>query len=115
MTTEFLVIPKATYNILQRLTGASRPDTALSLALKDLVRLRMEEAQMNIAAFEKKYGMTFAEFEKACQDGQIKNAFSYEVEKDDWEWEAALTDRAALEEISEWLIRKLHFKISSNR
>ena len=104
MATEMLVLPKGAYNILHRLTGASRPDVALSLALKDLVRLRMDEAQVHIAAFEQKYGMSFTEFEKACEDGRIPDPYSYEVEKDDFEWEAAITDRAALEEISEWLV-----------
>lgn len=104
MATDMVIIPKSTHNILQRLTGQSRPDIALSLALKDLVRLRMGEAQAHIAEFEKKYGMTFPEFEEACENGKIQDPFSYQVEKDDWEWEAAITDRVALEEISQWLV-----------
>jgi len=38
---ETLVIPKSAYSILRRLTGETRPDVALSLALKDLLRLRL--------------------------------------------------------------------------
>ena len=41
-TIDELVIPKTTYNILRRLTGETRPDIALSQALKDLTRLRLE-------------------------------------------------------------------------
>ncbi len=104
MAIETVVVPKAVQNILQRLTGQSRPDIALSLAIKDLVRLRREETQTRIKEFEKKYGMTFQEFEAACEDGRIKDPDSYEVEKDDWEWEAAITDQEALEEISQWLV-----------
>ena len=37
-----LVLPKPAYNVLRRLTGQSRPDIALSLAFKNLVRLRLE-------------------------------------------------------------------------
>ena len=104
MAVDMVIIPKSMHNVLQRLTGQSRPDIALSLALKVLVRLRMDEAQSRMAGFEKKYGMTFSEFEEACENGKIPGPFSYEVEKDDWEWEAAITDRASLEEISQWLV-----------
>ncbi|MBI5840829.1 MAG: hypothetical protein HZB19_12070 [Chloroflexi bacterium] len=104
MVTEMVVIPKSAQNILQRLTGQSRPDIALSLALKDLVRLRLDETQARIKEFEKKYGMTFSEFQVAWENGQIKDPYSYEVEKDDFEWEAAISDRTVLEEISQWLL-----------
>ncbi|MDO9299852.1 MAG: hypothetical protein Q7T89_00650 [Anaerolineales bacterium] len=104
MNTEMVVLPKGTHNILRRLTGQSRPDVALSLAIKQLVRLRTKEAQEQIKSFENKYNMTFVEFEKACDDGRIEDPFSYEVEKDDFEWEAAITDLAALEEISQWIV-----------
>ncbi len=103
MVTDMVIIPKSTHNVLQRLTGQYRPDIALSLAIKDLVRLRVDEAQSRIAKFEKKYNMTFPEFEEACENGKIQDPFSYEVEKDDWEWEAAITDLETLEEISQWL------------
>ncbi len=104
MVVEQVVIPKGVYNILRRLTGQSRPDVALSLAIKELVRLSMKETKAQITNFESKYGMTFTEFEKACDDGRIKDPFSYEVEKDDFEWEAAITDLASLEEMSQWIV-----------
>ncbi len=99
-----LVIPKPAYNVLRRITGESRPDVALSLALKELTRFRLEAARTRIAAFERKYGMTFGDFDRAWQGGKIPDAHSYSVEKDDWEWEAATTDLAALEELARWLI-----------
>jgi len=52
MVVDNLVLPKATHNLVRRLTGQSRPDLALSLALKDLVRLRIKEAKSQIAEFE---------------------------------------------------------------
>lgn len=104
MVPEMVVIPKSAQNILQRLTGQSRPDIALSLALKDLVRLRLDETQARIKEFENKYGMTFSEFQAAWENGQIKEPYSYEVEQDDFEWEAAVSDRTTLEEISQWLL-----------
>lgn len=101
---EILVIPKPVYNVLYRLTGEPRPDVSLSLALKDLVRLRISEARSKIAAFEEKYGMGFAAFTEALKVGEIPDAHSYTVERDEWEWEAATTDLAALEELAEWLV-----------
>ena len=102
MATELVVIPKSTHNILRRLTGESRPDVALSLALKQLIRLRIESAKADLASFEKKYDMTFTEFEGAWIDGRIEDAYSYPVEQDYMEWEATVTDLAALQEILQW-------------
>ncbi len=104
MVTDTVIIPKSIHNVLWRLTGQTRSDVALLLAIKDLVRLRVNEAQSRIAKFEKKYGMTFSEFEEACENGKIPDPYSYEVEKDDLEWEAATTDLETLEEISQWLV-----------
>ncbi|MFZ5819047.1 MAG: hypothetical protein ACOYYJ_04015 [Chloroflexota bacterium] len=102
--TDTVVLPKSVHKVLSRLTGQSRSDIALSLAIKDLVRLRVIETQTRISEFEKKYGMTFSEFEEACKNGTIHDPYSYEVEKDDFEWEAAVTDLETLEEISQWLV-----------
>ena len=104
MAVEPLVIPKPAYNILRRLTGESRQDVALSLALKDLVRFRLEAARSTSAAFEQKYGMSFSAFEQEWSAGKISESHAYPVEKDYWEWEAATTDTQALEELSQWLV-----------
>jgi len=96
-----LVLPKPAYNILRRLTGETRPDVALSIALKDLVRLRLEAAQTVIAGYEEKYGMSFSEFQQAWQAGRISAPYSYTVEGDYWAWEAAVSDIKALEELAE--------------
>ncbi len=103
MVLESVVIPKATHNLLRRLTGESRPDLALSLALKDLVRLRTESAEARIAVFEKKYFRHFRDFEEAWKEGKIEDAYSYPIEQDYFEWEAAVTDLEMLQEILQWL------------
>jgi len=103
MSSEILVIPKPAYNVLRRLTGESRPDVALSLALKELTRLKLEEARAKSAAYEKKYGLSFAGFSEDWHAKRIANAYSYAVERDYWEWEAAVTDAQALEELAQWL------------
>ncbi len=104
MAVEPLVIPKPAYNVLRRLTGESRPDVALSLALKDLVRFRLEAARSVNAAFEQRYGALYNAFEQDWKAGKIPTPNAYPVEKDYWEWEAAITDMRALEELAEWLV-----------
>jgi hypothetical protein len=98
---EPLVLPKPAYNLLRRLTGETRPDVALSVALKDLVRLRLEAAQLVIANFEEKYGVSFNEFQEAWQAGRISAQYSYAVEGDYWAWEAAVSDVKVLQELAE--------------
>ncbi|HKZ84043.1 MAG TPA: hypothetical protein VJ793_10360 [Anaerolineae bacterium] len=105
MAMDTVVIPKPAYNVLRRLTGQSRPDVALSLALKDLVRLRLEAARSTSAAFEQKYGMTFSVFEQQWKAGKIPEPHGYTVEKDYADWEAALSDVKALDEFDDFLNR----------
>jgi hypothetical protein len=47
--------------------------------------------------------MTFVEYEEACLDGRIKDPYSYEVEKDGWDWEALITEIEDFEEMAQWL------------
>ena len=102
MTTEMVVIPKGMHNILRRLTGQSRADIALSLAIKDLIRLRIEAAETRIAEYEQKYGMKFPEFEQAWKNGEIKDPYSYPVEQDYMQWETAIADLGLLQEMLQW-------------
>jgi hypothetical protein len=62
-----LVLPKPAYKVLIRLTGESRPDVALNLALKSLVSLKIEAARTTIHEFEEKYKMNFVEFQEKWQ------------------------------------------------
>jgi hypothetical protein len=102
MTTEMLVLPKSTYKLLHQLTGETHPNRALSLALKDLIRLKLEEVETRIRAYEQKYGMSFAVFDKKMQAEDIPDSYSYEVEQDYLYWEAAIGDRKALQELAKW-------------
>jgi hypothetical protein len=99
-----LVLPKPVYKVLRRLTGESRPDVALNLALKSLVNLKIEAAHTTIHEFEEKYSMDFVEFQDKWQAGEITDARSYAVEQDYWAWEAAITDLSELEELADWMI-----------
>ena len=103
MVTKSVTFPVSIYQALQQLTGEARVERALPIALRDLIRFKIHELDEKIAAFEKKYGLNFVEFERACEAGRIENPYSYEVEKDDIDWEIALNQRKDLEIIAKWL------------
>jgi hypothetical protein len=96
-------ISKPLHRILSDLTGEERFDIALHLATKDLVRLKLKETEEEIVNFENRYKMAFEKFKKAWEKGQIPKKYSYEVEKDYWEWEAAISDQKRLRQMLEQL------------
>lgn len=96
-------ISKPIHKILTDLTGEMRFDVALHLATKDLVRLKLKEAEEQRKQFEERYQMDFEAFKRAWDEGQITDKHSYEVERDYWEWEAAVTDEKRLREMLEEL------------
>ena len=98
------VISKPVYQILSDLTQEPRLEVALPLAIKDWVRLKLKETGEQRAAFEQRYGMDFAAFKQAWQEGRIADKHSHQVERDYWEWEAATTDKERLRQMSESLL-----------
>jgi hypothetical protein len=97
------VITKPIYRILADLTREERVEVALPLAMKDWVRLQLQEARAQRRQFEQLYGMDFAAFKRDWQAGRIPDAHSYETERVYWEWEATITDEQRLQQISESL------------
>lgn len=89
-------VSKPIHRILSDLTGEERFDLALQLATKDLVRLKLKEAEDQLASFEQRYKMNFVEFKRAWEKGKVPDKHSYDVEKDFWEWEAATGDQKRL-------------------
>ena len=93
------VISKPIYRVLTDLTQEPKLEVALSLAVKDLVRLRLKEALAQKATFEQRYGMDFDSFKQTWDANGIANKHSYEVERDYWEWEATVADAEHLQEM----------------
>ncbi len=98
------VISKPMYQILSDLTQESRLEVALPLAIKDWVRLKLKETSEQRQAFEQRYGMDFATFKQAWQEGRIADKHSHQVEHDYWEWEATATDEERLQQMLESLL-----------
>lgn len=97
------VISKPIYRVLSNLTQESRVEVALPLAIKDWVRLRLKETRQQREKFEQRYQMDFPAFQQAWQEDRITDKYSYEVERDYWEWEAAETDEERLQRMLESL------------
>lgn len=96
-------ISEPLHTILSKLTGEQRIDAALNLATKDLLHFKLREAEQETKRFEDRRGMTFPQFQQAWQNDQIADKYSYEVEKDYWEWEAAHAEIIWLREMIEKL------------
>lgn len=93
-------ISKPLQRILSDLTGEKRFDVAIHLATKDLVRLKLKEVEEQIACFKNRYKMDFEKFRHAWDSDKILKKHSYEIEKDYWEWEAAVNDQKKLQQMT---------------
>jgi hypothetical protein len=98
-----LVLPKGTAQALQDLTGEPRPDAALRLVLRDALAYRLEQIEADLRAFEVKYGMTFDEYGQRWESEDRDEDYRWEAERDYLEWEALVTRKRRLEDVSSWL------------
>lgn len=73
---------------LIKVTHLSDMDAALKKVLTEYIDLKIADIEEKIKKYETKRKMNFKEFEESCRSNTLKaDAFSYEVEKDFWEWE----------------------------
>jgi hypothetical protein len=73
---------------------AETPDieTALWRVLSDYIDLKFAALTVQVKEFEAKWGMSFSEFSSKIKDGTLgADAYSFDVEKEFWEWEKAET------------------------
>jgi hydroxymethylpyrimidine pyrophosphatase-like HAD family hydrolase len=103
MVTKSVSLSNPIYEILQQTTGDADVNGALSKILRDFFQLKIQALEEQNANYEKKYGMTFADFDEAMRSGKIENPYSYDIEKDNWDWEASITEIEDLMEYEKWL------------
>ena len=96
-------IPKVALRALTELTGEPRFDVALLIALRDTVEHRLEKIGEAIHEYERKYDMSFQQFQARGEDKGIPDQFSYEVESDYLEWDGLMSRKRKLERIRQWL------------
>jgi len=75
----------------------------MTMRERELMYLKLKEVVEQRKRFEERYQMEFEAFKRTWNEGQIPNKYSYEVERDYWEWEAAVTDEKRLRETLEEL------------
>ena len=98
-----MALSPSVVKLLLEITGSSDLNVAVKEISKDAIEHRLEKIESEIRKFEEKYGMTFEEFKRAWEKGEIENKHSYEVEKDFWEWEGLMSRKKKLEEVLKWL------------
>ncbi|MBI3536884.1 MAG: hypothetical protein HY070_04925 [Chloroflexi bacterium] len=77
---------------MTRTTQITDLETALLKVLNEYIDLKIASLKETLDGFEKKWGMNFAEFLKRTRNNTLgKDTYSFEVEKDFWEWEQAVT------------------------
>ncbi len=90
---------------LIRATQTPDLETALRQVLREYLDLKLKELNKELEKFEIKWNMSFNEFKEKCEERKIdKDVFSYEVEKDFWNWEKVETLKKYHEELkSQWM------------
>ena len=78
--------------LLAELTKTPDLDTALWKVLLEYMELKIGHLKQQIRAFEAKWGMGFEAFSRRTKSGGLNSgAYTYEIERDFWEWEKAET------------------------
>ncbi|MEW6685836.1 MAG: hypothetical protein AB1393_06480 [Candidatus Edwardsbacteria bacterium] len=98
-----VAIPKSAARILTEITGESRFEVALWIALRDILVHKLEEIETSIRHFEEKYKMSFHEFKALCEKEEFPNQYSFEVESEFLEWEALCSRKSKIEEFQKCL------------
>ena len=92
-------------DILVRTTHSKDLDDALNKIFSEYLELKLKTLYETINTFQKKWDMSFEEFKKHIKDRTLtKDVYSFDVEKDFWQWEEAETLKKHYEEIKkQWI------------
>lgn len=91
--------------LLTRIADTPDLDTALRKVLADYLVLKIVALRDKVRSFEGKWGMPFADFAEASRTGNLAmDPYSFDVESEFWEWEAAQTLLEHYEELrGQWM------------
>jgi hypothetical protein len=80
-------------------------DNAFQKVFTEYLELKLEDLEETIDAFQKKWGMSFNEFKERFKSRTLeKDAYSFDVEHDFWQWEESETLKKHYKELrKEWL------------
>ena len=86
--------------VLIKATHSKDIDDALNKIFSEYLELKLKTLLETIDGFQKKWGMSFEEFKRHFKEGTLKeDAYSFDTEKDFWQWEEAETLKEHYEEI----------------
>jgi len=90
---------------LIKATQTTDLEAALRQVLHECFVLKLKELNKELEGFEDKWNMPFDQFKEKCGKREIdKDVFSYEVEKDFWDWERVDTLKKHYEAVrSQWM------------
>ncbi|MBI4707799.1 MAG: hypothetical protein HY761_07750 [Candidatus Omnitrophica bacterium] len=91
--------------VLVKTTHSKDIDDALHKVFTEYLELKLTKLKGIIDEFQKKWGITFEEFKRKLKDGTLKaDTYSFDTEKDFWQWEEAETLEKHYEEIkAQWI------------
>lgn len=86
-------------------TKAKDIDNAFQKVFTEYLELKLKDLHEIIERFQGKWGMDFEEFKERLKSGTLKkDAYSFDVEQDFWQWEEAETIRKHYESLKkEWI------------
>lgn len=87
MSSNVVEIDKNLYKALVEAFGQEVLREKINIFLVSAIETHLEKYIREILNFEKKYGLTFMEFEKKWDEGKVENKHSHEVEGDFIDWE----------------------------
>ena len=91
--------------VLVKTTRAKDIDDALNKIFSEYLELKLKKLQQTIEEFEKKWDMSFEKFKKRTKENTLKSdIYSFDTEKDYWQWEEVVTLRKHYEKIQgQWI------------
>ncbi len=86
--------------VLIKTTHSKDIDDALNKIFSEYLELKLKTLLEIIDGFQKKWGMSFEEFKLHFKERTLKeDTYSFDTEKDFWQWEEAETLKKHYEEI----------------
>ena len=91
--------------VLVKATHSKDIDDALNKIFSEYLDLKLKKLQQTIEELEKRWNMSFEEFNKYIKENTLKaDAYSFKTENDFWQWEEAETLKIHYEEIKgQWI------------
>ncbi len=103
MSTNTMVLPPQTAQVLVDLTGETRVDIALTTIIREYGRQQLANLKKELQKFEHKYGMSFEAYNHIWNSEENENHYTFEAENDYLMWEGVVTRHNRLSKNFAWM------------